>query len=281
MPTTIATPARTGPRLRLVIVRIAAGLTLLLVAAGCGSSGKTSAGDASSASSAAPALTGSITVSAAASLNAAFSTIREQFLAAHPGIDVTINFGSSTQLETQIESGAPAAVAAFADQATMAKLADKSLLDGPSQIFAVNQLTIVTKPGNPKAITSLSGLATAGIVSLCAETAPCGRYAGQILTAAGVTIPESSVTRGQDVKTTLAAVTEGDADAGIVYVTDAQAAGSTVTTVEIAAEQNAVVRYPIGVLKATTNSPLAQAFMAYVLGPEGQAVLKDAGFGPP
>ncbi len=99
--------------------------------------------------------------------------------------------------------------------------------------------------------------------------------------AAGVTIPTSSITRGENVKTTLTAVTDGDADAGIVYVTDGEAAGSTVSTVAIPAAQNAVAKYPIAVVKATGNEALAQAFMTYVLGPQGQAVLREAGFGAP
>ena len=116
-------------------------------------------------------------MSAAASLTGAFRTIKDDFVTANPGANITINFGSSGQLETQIESGAPADVAAFADEATMKKLADKSLLAGPSQIFATNQLVIVTKPGNPKDIKTLADLATAGTISLCADTAPCGKYA--------------------------------------------------------------------------------------------------------
>jgi len=172
-------------------------------------------------------------------------------------------------------------VAAFADEATMQKLADKSLLAGPSQIFATNSLVIVTKPGNPKNIKTLADLATAGTISLCANTAPCGKYADQILSTANVSIPASSVTRGQDVKATLSAVTDGDAEAGIVYVTDAQAAGSKVDTCTIPTEQNAVATYPIAGIKATKNEALAQAFMSYVLGSEAQSVLEDAGFKGP
>ena len=186
-------------------------------------------------------------MSAAASLTGAFSTIKDDFVKANPDANITINFGSSGTLETQIEGGAPADVAAFADEATMKKLADKSLLAAPAQIFATNQLVIVTKPGNPKGIKTLADLATAGTISLCADTAPCGKYANQILQTAGVTIPTSSITRGQDVKTTLTAVTDGDAVAGIVYVTDAQAAGAKVDTVEIPAAQNAIAKYPIAV----------------------------------
>ena len=266
---------------RKLTVTLALVVTLAFVAAGCGSSKRTDTGANGSATTTAAPVSGTITVSAAASLTSAFGTIKNDFIKANPGANITINFGSSGTLETQIESGAPADVAAFADQATMKKLADKSLLAGSSQIFATNSLVIVTKPGNPKNIKTLADLTTAGTIALCAETAPCGKYANQILTTATVSIPASSVTRGQDVKTTLAAVTDGDADAAIVYVTDAQAAGSKVATVEIPTAQNAVAKYPIAVIKATKDAALAQAFMDYVLGPEAQSVLKAAGFQAP
>jgi len=256
-------------------------LTLGFVASGCSSDKKSdTATTGTTTESTTAAVTGTITVSAAASLTGAFTTIKDDFVKANPGANITINFGSSGTLETQIEGGAPADVAAFADEANMKKLADKSLLAAPAEIFATNQLIIITKPGNPKGITTLADLATAGTISLCADTAPCGKYAAQILQSAGVTIPTSSVTLGQDVKATTTAVTNGDAVAGIVYLTDAQAAGAKVDTIEIPTAQNAVATYPIAVLKATTSSDLADAFMAYVLGPEGQAVLKAAGFQP-
>ncbi len=227
------------------------------------------------------ALTGEITVSAAASLKEAFSTVAEDFEAAHPGTTVTLNFGSSGDLATQIQSGAPADVAAFAAESNMTTLADGGLLDGGYQIFATNSLVIVTKPGNPAGVEHLSDLATVGTVSLCVDTAPCGMYAAQILAKAGVTIPSDAVTRGQDVRATLAAVSDGDADAGIVYVTDAAAVGGAVATVDVPPADNAVAGYPIAVVKATGNTAVAEAFVADVLGPRAQAVLKDAGFGAP
>jgi molybdate transport system substrate-binding protein len=266
---------------RKLTVPLALLLILAFVVASCGSSKQADTGAGPTASTGVARVSGTIIVSAAASLTGAFGTIRDDFVTANPGANVTINFGSSGQLEAQIEGGAPADVAAFADEATMTKLADQSLLVGSSRIFATNRLVIVTKPGNPKHIETLADLAGAGTISLCADTAPCGRYADQILTTAAVAIPASNVTRGQDVKTTLAAVTDGDADAAIVYVTDAQAVGSKVASVEIPTAQNAVARYPIAVIEATGNGALAQAFMDYVLGPEAQRVLRDAGFQAP
>ena len=114
-------------------------------------------------------------------------------------------------------------------------------------VFAKNKLVIVTKPGNPKDVKTLPTSPTVGIVSLCGETVPCGKYADQILHSAGVTIPTDKITRGLDVKATLAAVTTGDADAAIVYVTDAKTAGAAVTAVTIPDDQNAIATYPIAV----------------------------------
>jgi molybdate transport system substrate-binding protein len=250
---------------------------LALVVGGC-SSDDDSSSDTSSTTTTAPTVTGAVTVSAAASLTEAFTTIKDDFVRANPDATVTINFGSSEQLATQITEGAPADVAAFADQAPMSTLDDAGLLAAPAQVFARNQLVIVTKPGNPKGITSLADLATVGTVSLCAETAPCGKFADQVLRTAGVTVPATSITRGPDVKATLTAVTEGDAEAGIVYVTDAEASGDKVGTVEIPEADNVVASYPIAVIEATQNQAVGEALQGYVLGSEGQAVLQDAGF---
>jgi molybdate transport system substrate-binding protein len=223
-------------------------------------------------------VTGALTVSAAASLTGAFTTIKGDFEKANPEATVTLNFGSSGQLATQIQGGAPADVAAFADNTPMTTLADAGLLAAPARIFARNQLTIVVKPGNPKGVKGLADLATVGTVSLCSPTAPCGKFADRALQGSGVTIPTGGVTRGQDVKATLSAVSEGDAEAGIVYVTDAEAAGAGVEAVAIPGAANVVAEYPIAGVRAGANRSAAVAFEDWVLGSKGQAVLKDAGF---
>src|SRR3954453_10650764 len=178
-------------------------LALVVVAAfvvgGCG--------DDDATTTTAAGVSGDITVSTAASLTDAFTKIGDDFKTAPPDAKVTFNFGPSSTLETQIEQGAPADVFASADQANMDKLDTASRLAGASTVFARNKLVIITKPGNPKNVQSLADLATVGTVSLCGADVPCGKYAAQVLEAAGVTIPASSVTRGQDVKATLAAVT--------------------------------------------------------------------------
>jgi molybdate transport system substrate-binding protein len=163
----------------------------------------------------------------------------------------------------------------------MNKLVGASLIDGTPTVFAKNELVIVTKPGNPKHIKTLADLNHASVVSLCGFTVPCGKYAAQILQTAGVNIPETKVTRGVDVKGTLAAVTTGDADAAIVYVTDAKSAGDTVDAVTIPDAQNAIATYPIATIKGSANAATSQAWIDYVMSSKGQATLKSFGFLPP
>ena len=223
---------------------------------------------------------GEITVSAAASLTEAFTALAKDFETKHPGTQLTLSFDSSSTLAAQIAEGAPADVFAAADQATMTKLATEDLLAGTPAVFARNQLAIITKPSNPEGINSLADLTNAGVISLCGKDAPCGTFAAQALAAGKVTINESSVTRGQNAKATLTAVTEGDAAAGIVYATDAQGAGTRVHVVAIPANQNVIADYPIAVLTGP-NRTAARAFKAYVLSPAGAKRLKEFGFLPP
>jgi molybdate transport system substrate-binding protein len=250
--------------------------TALLV--GCGSSSGSSASDTTT--EATSKVTGAITVSAAASLTEAFGKIGRDFGGANPGATVTFNFGSSGSLATQIQQGAPVDVFASADPALVTSLIEAKLVDDRATVIANNKLVIVTKPGNPKHLRSLADLATVGVVSLCGETVPCGKYAGQILANAGVTVPADRITRGQDVKATLAAVTNGDADAAIVYVSDAKTAGAAVTAVPIPEAKDAIATYPMIALKRSADPAASRAFIAYVAGPKGQATLKSFGFLP-
>jgi len=268
------------------LLALFAGIALLLAA--CGSSGGSEASDTTKAPSSGGGATtteapleGEITVSAAASLTESFTDIGAAFEEEHPGTKVTFTFDSSGTLSQQILDGAPVDVFASADEKNMEKLTDAGLVKGEPAVFAQNQLVIVTKPGNPEGIESLADLADAGVISLCGEDVPCGKFAGEALENAGVTIPEGSVTRGQNVKATLAAVTEGDAVAGIVYVTDAIAAGDAVDTVAIPADENVIATYPVAVLTDTQDAALASAFVDYVSSEEGQAVLEERGFLPP
>ena len=244
--------------------------TLGLIATGCGSSSPKPAAK----------LAGPIAVSAASSLTQAFAKIRTDFEAANPATTVTFNFGPSSTLETQIAQGAPADVFASADSANMDKLATAGLLNGAATVFAKNRLVIVTKPGNPQHVKTLADLATVGTISLCGIDVPCGKYAAQALQAAGVTINETKITRGADVKATLASVTTGDADAAIVYVTDARGAGAAVQMVAIPDAQNVVATYPAAALTGSNAPKVGRAFVAFLTSPPAQAVLASFGFLP-
>lgn len=224
--------------------------------------------------------TGTITVSAAASLTEVFTVVGDDFEAANPGTEIEFNFDSSTTLSTQIIEGAPADVYASADQQNMDDLLAADKVDGEPATFARNEMVIVTKPDNPEGIDELTDLTDAGVVSLCGEDVPCGRFATTVLEQAEVTLDEGSVTRGQNVKATLTAVTDGDAVAAIVYATDAVAAGDSVDVVEIPDDVNAIATYPIGLVAGADDEDLAAAFVDYVLG-DGQATLAEFGFQPP
>ena len=252
-------------------------VALGLVASGCGSSGSPKRAPTTTTAS---KVTGSVTVSAASSLTQAFGKLGADFESANPAATVTFNFGPSSTLETQIAQGAPADIFASADQTNMDKLSTAGLLDGSSSAFARNRLVIVTKPSNPKNVKTLADLANVGTISLCAVEVPCGKYAAQGLQAAGVTISETKITRGTDVKATLGAVTLGDADAAIVYVTDAKTAGATVASVPIPDAQNVIAVYPIAALEASTNKATAEAFIGYVKSAQGRATLASFGFLP-
>lgn len=225
-------------------------------------------------------LSGSITVSAAASLTEAFTKMGADFQKLHKGTTVTFNFAASSALVQQIQGGAPADVFASADGANMQKLVTGGQVTVEPTDFASNWLTIVVKPGNPKGIKSLADLPKADVVALCAPEVPCGKYANQMLTQAGVTIPSDKITLGQDVKATLAAVATGDADAGIVYVTDAKAAGSTVQGVRVPASLNVLAVYPIAPIAATQNASLADGWVEYVTSRAGRRTLRSFGFLP-
>jgi molybdate transport system substrate-binding protein len=226
-------------------------------------------------------VSGQITVSAAASLTDAFTKMGTEFQKANPGTTVTFTFGGSSTLVTQIQGGAPSDVFASADGASMQKAVNGGQVTAQPTAFATNLLAIVVKPGNPKNVKALAGLAKLSVVSLCAPPQPCGTYADQILTQAGVKIDPSHITRGADVKSTLNAVSTGDADAGIVYVTDAKAADSTVTTVAIPAWQNAFAIYPIAPVASSRNKDLANAWVEYTTSAAGQKTLQSYGFLPP
>ncbi|HEY1281321.1 MAG TPA: molybdate ABC transporter substrate-binding protein [Acidimicrobiales bacterium] len=256
------------PRLLVLLVAL-----LGLVAAACGSDN--SGGSAATT----VAVAGNITVFAAASLTDAFNEIGAAFTKAYPQAKATFSFDASSALVQQITQGAPADLFASADQANMDKLTKAGLNGAPPQVFANNLLGIIVPAGNPKGIKGVQDLAHPDLkVILCADGVPCGTYAKQILTAAGVTV--NPVSLEQNVKGVVTKVTTGEADAGIVYVTDIAAAGTKAAGVEIPKDINVVAVYPIAATKTSQNTAVDQAFIGFLLGSQGQSILAKYGFLP-
>ncbi|MCX4096506.1 molybdate ABC transporter substrate-binding protein [Nocardia sp. alder85J] len=255
-----------------------AGLTAAVavagLVAGCGSSGSSGSG---STAGTAPA---TLTVFAAASLNHVFTDLGATFEKEHPNTKVTFSFAGSSDLAAQLNQGAPADVFASADQANMDKVTKTGRITAAPQTFATNTLTIVTPPGNPKHIAALADLAQPGLrLVVCAAQVPCGSAAKKVTTAAHVAI--SPVSEESAVTDVLAKVTSGEADAGLVYVTDAAGAGTKVTTVAFPESSGAVNTYPIAPVADSEHADLAQQFDALITGPEGRAALAKAGFVTP
>ncbi|WP_286175855.1 molybdate ABC transporter substrate-binding protein [Arthrobacter sp. NEB 688] len=247
--------------------------------AGCGSSSPSASTTASAGASAGSTVSGDITVLAAASLTESFTTLGKQFEAAHPGVKVTLSFGASSALATQITSGAPADVFASASAKNMDAVVSAGDATSP-MTFANNVMEIAVPPSNPGRVTGVESLAGSGVkTALCQEQVPCGATAAKVFTNAGVTV--TPVTLEPDVKSVLSKVTLGEVDAGLVYVTDVRAAGDKVTGIEIPADVNASTSYPIATLSKAPNAATAQAFVDYVLSAEGSTVLTAAGFQKP
>lgn len=222
--------------------------------------------------------TDTLTVYAASSLTAAFGEIAQDFEADHDGVEVKLSFGGSSDLVTQIQNGAPADVFASADTATMDELVADDLTAADPQDFATNTLEIAVPPGNPAGISSFADLAKPGVqLVVCAPEVPCGAAAQQVADDAGVAL--EPVSEEQSVTDVLGKVTSGEADAGLVYVTDVQAAGDDVEGITFPESAGVVNTYPIAPVKGAGD--LAQQFVEFVLGDTGQQVLADAGFGKP
>lgn len=264
--------------MRRIPVTIAAAGFAVAAVAGCGSSGGPGS-PASSGPAASAKLSGSITVFAAASLQGAFTTIGQQFQAAHPGVKVTFSFGPSSGLAQQIISGAPADVFASASPKNMQQVVSAGDAASPAT-FASNVMEVATPPGNPGHVSSVADLAKKPVkVALCQPQVPCGAVAAQVFSNAKITV--RPVTLQPDVKSVLTQVELGNVDAGMVYVTDVKAAGTKVRGVVIPAAENASTAYPIAPVSKSSNLAVARAFEAYVLSPAGQSVLAAAGFQKP
>jgi molybdate transport system substrate-binding protein len=239
-------------------------LVVALVVTGC-SSGEGSGSRSASGGHAQRALL----VFAASSLTKAFPAEGRAFEAEHPGVHVTFSFAGSQALVAQIRQGAPADVLATADLTTMSR---SGLAD--SRVFARNSLAILTRSGNPDHINRLADLSRNGLrVVLAGPTVPVGKAARKALAAAGVTVRPVSLE--QDVAGVVRKVALGEADAGIGYVTDLKSAGTSLSGTPLPGISNS---YPIAVAKP---GPDAAAFVSFLLGAHGQAVLSSFGFLPP
>ncbi|MDQ6927293.1 MAG: molybdate ABC transporter substrate-binding protein [Actinomycetota bacterium] len=226
--------------------------------------------------SAEPRITGRLTTFAAASLTESFDDLKARLRASSPGLSLTYSFGGSGALATQIQQGAPADVVATADTASMKKLTDAGLVDAP-MTFARNKLEILVESGNPKCVRGLSDLSRGDLkVVLADETVPAGKYSAQALSAAGVTVNPAS--KEGDVKSAVARVITGEADATVVYVTDVSAVGPRGQGVAIPDAMNIVAEYPIAVVRSTGNPTGATAFVNEVVKGAGQDALHNHGF---
>ena len=224
-------------------------------------------------------ITGEVTVFAAASLQDAFEELAASFQNAHPGVRIAFDFQGSQDLVTALDGGASADILATANNSTMTDAANKGLV-GEQTEFATNVLTLIVPAGNPAGVTGINdgSLDKADLV-ICAPEVPCGEATQKLATELGVTL--NPVSEEQKVTDVRGKVESGEAQAGIVYTTDAAQAGDKVETIALPA--NSVINhYPIALTKSAANSQAAQAFIDYILSPEGQKVLQDTyGFGAP
>jgi molybdate transport system substrate-binding protein len=227
-----------------------------------------------------------LTVFAAASLRDAFGSLGAAFERQHPGAKVQFNFAGSQELRTQIENGAPADVFASADEKHMTAVRKAGVVDAPKP-FATNAPVVVVPADNPAEVASLEDLPNVKRLVIGTPEVPIGAYTLQILDKAksqygadfAARVQAKVVSRELNVRQVLTKVSLGEADAGIVYRTDARGAGDKVKVIEIPAELNVVAEYPIATVTRTPHPDLARAWVALVTGPAGQAALKDAGFG--
>jgi len=242
------------------------------------------------ASSAPPAsgAGGSLTIYAAASLKAALGKAKTAYEAAHPGTTLTISTDSSSALETKIEQGAPADVFLSADTTNPQKLVDKGLAGGAITKFAGNLLTVIVPTANPAGIKSPADLAKTGIKVIAAgDAVPITKYATMLVAnlakesgypadfAARYTANIAS--KEDNVAGVVSKIELGEGDAGIVYVTDAKTS-TKVTTIAVPPTANVPATYGGVTVKASKNAAAAEAFLGWLAGPDGQAILATFGF---
>lgn len=223
------------------------------------------------------AVDGTVTVLAAASLTEAFEQLGERLTDDYPGLEVVFSFGPSSGLVEQVLAGAPADILATADTRTMDRAVDGGAVSGEPTIFARNRLALIVPAGNPGGVTGLADLAREELrIAVCAAEVPCGAAAKRLLDTAGLTA--SPDTLATDVKEAVSLVTLGEADASLVYLTDAAAAGENIESIDVAESEQVVNDYPVAVLAGAPNPEGAQLVRDAITGEPGQQILGEAGF---
>ncbi|MEV7419245.1 molybdate ABC transporter substrate-binding protein [Streptomyces sp. NPDC089919] len=252
---------------------------LLVPLSACGSDDKKDTGaDTKSSGAATPEAKGAkLTILAASSLTNVFKTAKDAYEKANPGTVLTFSFAGSQELAAQVKQGAPADALVTADTKTMDGLKGET---GAATVIAKNRLVIATGKGNPHKVGALKDLADTKLkVVLAAPEVPVGRYSKKILDAQKIVV--KPVSQEPNVRAVLSKVELGEADAGLVYKTDAATATDKVEAVDIPDAQNAVASYPAATLKDSKNADAAAAFVAWLSSPEAQKILQDAGFQKP
>lgn len=237
------------------------------------------------------AISGAVTIFAAASLTESFTEIKSAFEKVHPGVTVTYSFAGSQALVTQLTQGAAADVFASADQPNMDNAIKGGVITGTPQVFAKNKLVIIVPKENKAGIQSPKDLAKPGIKFDTAQASvPVGAYTQTALDNFAklpdygpdfkANVNKNTVSQEDNVKAIVQKVQLGEADAGIVYATDAQAATDKLTLIAIPDAQNVLASYPIALVKDAKHAALGQQFVDYLLSTNGQAILQKYGFAP-
>jgi molybdate transport system substrate-binding protein len=251
----------------------------------------TSAPAVSNTAATAP-VSGEIVVFAAASLTDVFQDMATAFQQANPNAKLTFNFGASSQLATQLGQGASADVFASADTVQMDNATKSGAVSGQDRVFAGNRLVLITPKDNPAHISGVKDLANGGVKFVTAQSSvPIGTYTLQMLDKADADpnygagfkdkVVANTVSQEDNVRQVVSKVQLGEADAAIVYSTDpAPRVRDQLNIIQVPEPLQTLASYPIAVAKGN-NSSGGEAFVAYVLGPEGQAILKKWGFLPP
>lgn len=234
---------------------------------------------------------GTLTVFAAASLTESFNEIKGIFERANPGVKVEYNYAGSPALVTQLTQGAKADVFAAADQPNMDNATKGGVIAGTPRTFAKNKLVIIVPKENRAGVTTPKDLAKPGIKFDTAQSSvPIAAYTQTVLDNFAklpeygadfkAAVNKNTVSQEDNVKAIVQKVQLGEADAGIVYATDAQAAADKLTLIPIPDAQNVIATYPIALVKDSKQAATGQAFLDYLTSTDGQAVLKKYGFAP-